>query len=83
VGEKREEWDVEAQDENVEEPLPDDERNRDAALAGGVEGRPVHSILSKIKSRPDSVNNLSSIPNGGLRAWLQVAGAFVLFLNTW
>lgn len=22
-------------------------------------------------------------PNGGLRAWLQVAGAFFLYLNTW
>jgi hypothetical protein len=29
------------------------------------------------------VNDLSSVPNGGLQAWLQVAGAFVLFFNTW
>ncbi len=29
------------------------------------------------------VNDLSSVPNGGLKAWLQVAGAFVLFFNTW
>lgn len=25
----------------------------------------------------------STKPNGGLRAWLQVAGAFFLYLNTW
>lgn len=71
------------EEEDALEPLPTDETNRDAALGGGIEGRPVHKVLTKIKSKPDSVNNVSSIPNGGLRAWLQVAGAFVLFLNTW
>ncbi len=30
-----------------------------------------------------SVNNMSSIPNGGLKAWLQVLGAFFLMFNTW
>lgn len=30
-----------------------------------------------------SVNNVSSIPNGGLGAWLQVLGVFFLFFNTW
>jgi len=25
----------------------------------------------------------SEIPNGGLTAWLQVAGAFFLFFNSW
>lgn len=30
-----------------------------------------------------SVNDLSKIPNGGLRAWLQVLGSFFLFFNTW
>jgi hypothetical protein len=29
------------------------------------------------------VNDLSSVPNGGFRAWLQVVGAFMLFFNTW
>jgi hypothetical protein len=29
------------------------------------------------------VNDISSVPNGGLRAWLQVAGSFVLFFHTW
>lgn len=30
-----------------------------------------------------SVNNVGAIPNGGLRAWLQVVGAFFLFFNSW
>jgi hypothetical protein len=29
------------------------------------------------------VNDLSSVPNGGFQAWLQVAGAFALFFNSW
>ena len=30
-----------------------------------------------------SVQNTSSIPNGGLKAWLQVVAAFFIFFNTW
>jgi len=78
-GEKPGDSDLEAQ----EDELPSDELDRDLALSGGIEGRPLSNILSRVKSRPDSVNNIKSIPNGGLRAWLQVAGAWVLFLNTW
>ena len=37
------------------------------------------SPLDKVKS----VNSISSIPNGGLRAWLVVAGSFFLFFNSW
>jgi hypothetical protein len=33
--------------------------------------------------RQASVNNIEAIPNGGLRAWLQVIGTFILFFNTW
>jgi hypothetical protein len=29
------------------------------------------------------VADVSSIPNGGLKAWLQVLGSFFLFFNTW
>ena len=81
-GEKLDDSDLEAQEEPVLEKLPSDEQDRDAALSGGIEGRTLN-ILSRVKSKPDSVNNIKSIPNGGLRAWLQVAGAWVLFLNTW
>lgn len=30
-----------------------------------------------------SANTASAIPNGGLNAWLQVLGGFMLFFNTW
>lgn len=30
-----------------------------------------------------SVNDTSSIPNGGFKAWLQVVGTFFIFFNTW
>jgi hypothetical protein len=29
------------------------------------------------------VSDMSSIPNGGLLAWMQVVGSFFLFFNTW
>ena len=44
----------------------------------GPDGGQIQPAVSKF-----SVNNVSSIPNGGLRAWLQVAGTFFLFFNTW
>lgn len=30
-----------------------------------------------------SANDTSSIPNGGVKAWLQVLGTFFIFFNTW
>ncbi|KAF2274071.1 MFS general substrate transporter [Westerdykella ornata] len=39
--------------------------------------------FERVASKQPSVNNVSSIPNGGLRAWLQVLGAFFLFFNSW
>ncbi|KAF2203387.1 MFS general substrate transporter [Delitschia confertaspora ATCC 74209] len=39
--------------------------------------------LEPVISVPPSVNNTSSIPNGGLKAWLQVLGSFFLFFNSW
>jgi hypothetical protein len=30
-----------------------------------------------------SVHDMSSVPNGGLRAWLQVLGGFFVLFNTW
>jgi hypothetical protein len=38
----------------------------------------------QIGARPvHHVNDMTSVPNGGLMAWLQVAGSFFLFFNTW
>lgn len=39
--------------------------------------------LETIASSKPSVNNIRSVPNGGLTAWLQVLGSFFLFFNTW
>ncbi len=33
--------------------------------------------------RKVSVNSISTVPNGGLRAWLVVLGSFFLFFNCW
>jgi len=41
------------------------------------------SGLAKVKSNVPSVNDIKTIPNGGLRAWMQVLGAFFLFFNSW
>jgi len=45
-------------------------------------GAAENGALAKVVSAK-SVRDVSSIPNGGLVAWLQVAGSFVLFFNTW
>ena len=68
-GDRREGLAIKGQDGNFLEPLPTDEENRVVALEGGLE------VQSKVKSQLDSVNNVKSIPNGGLLAWLQVGGA--------
>lgn len=38
--------------------------------------------VEKIDSR-HSANSISTVPNGGLTAWLQVLGAWCLFFNSW
>lgn len=55
------------------EPSDADEK----AAQSGQDGGPVTKKTSKA-----SVNNYAAIPNGGLQAWLQVAGGFMLFFNT-
>ncbi len=41
------------------------------------------SILEQVE-QANPVSTLSEAPpNGGLMAWLQVAGAFCIFFNTW
>jgi len=41
------------------------------------EGPPADTADAEAAAKPDGP------PNGGLRAWLQVVGAFVLLFNTW
>lgn len=37
----------------------------------------------KDEESPPQLKSADGIPNGGLRAWLQVLGSFMVFLNTW
>jgi hypothetical protein len=39
--------------------------------------------LEPVVSKHPSVRDASSIPNGGLWAWLQVLGGFFLLFNSW
>lgn len=50
------------------------EYRRDAGVEGDEED------ASDAPSQPKPANE---IPNGGLRAWLQVVAAFMVFFNTW
>lgn len=58
----------------------EDEKEKDLEDAGDGQGS---GDVERVVSKQPSVNNVSSIPNGGLRAWLQVVGAFFLFFNSW
>lgn len=85
--EKHPDMDAEKAAAQPHDELAADELDRDLQLEGGIEGREDLKAPSehgnKDLTRINSVTNVNSIPNGGLRAWLQVAGAFVLFFNTW
>lgn len=60
----------EEQSRHSSEPSQEDEK------AQPQDGGPIAKKTSKA-----SVNNYAAIPNGGLQAWLQVAGGFMLFFN--
>lgn len=63
--------------ESVHDPMGQPIENA-AEAEEGVDGAKLEKKTTKA-----SVNNVASIPNGGLRAWLQVLGVFFLFFNTW
>jgi len=71
-----------------EEEDYDGEKGRSGMVGNGTGaeevrgGNGVAGGLQKVVSAK-SVRDVASIPNGGLMAWLQVLGAFVLFFNTW
>ena len=73
-----EKWDVEQQSDAGDVAR---ERSRDGDGEGedGGEGE-AGAAMSRVSSRP-SVNNIKSVPNGGLRAWLQVLSSFFVFFN--
>lgn len=70
---------------NIQHPRTDrveaDENGirKEGATTDGVEDVP----LEPVHSRHPSVRDVSSIPNGGLTAWLQVLGSFFLLFNSW
>ncbi|KAF2190959.1 MFS general substrate transporter [Zopfia rhizophila CBS 207.26] len=79
--EKGEEQASESSGHSIRSQPQDDNGIRDQEKDEGVkEG---DNVLEPVRSKVESVNNVSSIPNGGLRAWLQVLGAFFLFFNSW
>jgi hypothetical protein len=41
------------------------------------------SDAEEASPKPPPSKQSNEIPNGGLKAWLQVLGSFLLFLNTW
>lgn len=54
--------------------------NPDIKNAGSGSGPlPVSEAAIEVALAPDA----DDIPNGGLRAWLQVVGAFAVFFNSW
>jgi len=68
--------------ESVEPPFtaqPDLEQQPGAVVPGTSNGTPLEPVTS---AKP-SINNIKSVPNGGVKAWLQVLGSFFLFFNTW
>lgn len=64
----------------------DDEINgglREYAKNGSISGYGEEDAVERQASLQPCVNDVESIPNGGLAAWLQVLGAFFLFFNSW
>ena len=58
---------------------------RDLVLADDAEGTEMDMIQAEKGEEPAKPLKASSttIPDGGVFAWLQVAGAFCIFFNTW
>jgi nitrogen fixation-related uncharacterized protein len=68
-------------DDRSSRSLPDDEEN---ALQSG-DKRNVERSAAKDEETTEpqpEAKDADEIPNGGLKAWLQVLGSFMLFFNT-
>lgn len=57
---------------NQSDPDPDERKNKE------IQEQQTETALAK-----SSVHDTSSVPNGGLKAWLQVLGGFFVLFNTW
>ncbi|KAI1907909.1 hypothetical protein LOZ61_005856 [Ophidiomyces ophidiicola] len=66
---------------------PADEKRDASAVSPGAAAVQTSDEESCSKIEPEkakaSINNISSVPNGGTLAWLQVLGAHFLFFNSW
>ena len=72
---------TEAQEDAIESLTPPFTANDEIVdtRAADVDGE----SLKRVQSEKPSVNNIKSVPNGGLNAWLQVISSFFVFFNTW
>ncbi|KAF2790647.1 MFS general substrate transporter [Melanomma pulvis-pyrius CBS 109.77] len=85
IGRAREEGDGEIGAEKEKEGYGQEEEEEVGSGESGElgdGGGELEAVPSRGVSVRD-VNHVASIPNGGLVAWLQVLGAFVLFFNSW
>lgn len=53
-----------------------------ASTGGGNEKAVAADEASEPQGKA-SLNDTSSIPDGGIQAWMQVGGTFFVFFNTW
>ena len=50
---------------------------------GDSHGADAEKAAAPAQAETKDIHNVSAVPNGGLKAWLQVAGSFFLAFNTW
>ncbi|KAI5356988.1 putative major facilitator superfamily, MFS transporter superfamily [Septoria linicola] len=68
--------------EATEPPFTEHDEHEFDDEKGEIDHEDLERVATKASSKP-SVNNIKSVPNGGLWAWLQVLSSFFLFMNTW
>jgi hypothetical protein len=69
--------------EHVSQSSIEDQEDAEEANGGADDVEKATAAPVEKKDTRISVNNISSVPNGGLRAWMQVVGSFFIFYNTW
>jgi hypothetical protein len=72
---------TEGGDELQEDEIEGDGQGLEGNGREGADGGRLEPVKSRKSVR--SVRDVGSIPDGGVTAWLQVLGAFVLFFNSW
>lgn len=69
--------DLEDKDDKSSRSMPEDEENALPSNEKSDEETPAAKEPNQSEAKNEDV-----IPNGGLQAWLQVVGSFMLFFNT-